>query len=224
MERLTGWPWGLADRAGLLLAFMLNLGIFLALLCAVVTQLGFLYKHKGANEAAQVDIRHPLRSVKELFSSKWFAIGMAVATSAWFFHVAALAFAPMSVVQAVLSTGVVLLAVMAERLFGFKVGARQWIGVAMTAAGLFLLVITLPASSGAHSSYSLAGMITFEGGMLAIGALLITGPRIGAPDHHHGVMLGGAAGVLFGVSDVAIKALTGLGGEGPLGVLLSPWL
>jgi drug/metabolite transporter (DMT)-like permease len=202
---------------------MLNLGILLALACAVVTQLGFLYKHRGANEAPRVDMRHPLRTVRDLFSSKWFAIGMAVATSAWFFHVAALAFAPLSVVQAVLSTGVVMLAVMAERMFGFKVAARQWIGVAMTAAGLFLLVITLPASSGAHSSYSLAGMISFEAGMLAIGALLITGPRIGAPDHHHGVMLGGAAGVLFGVSDVAIKALTGVH-DGIFGIVFSPWL
>ena len=107
----------------------MNLGILLALLCAVVTQLGFLYKHRGANEAPKVDVRHPLRTVKQLFSSKWFAIGMAVATGAWIFHVAALAYAPLSVVQAVLSTGVVILAVMAERLFGFKVGARQWIGV-----------------------------------------------------------------------------------------------
>ena len=200
----------------------MNLGILLALLCAVVTQLGFLYKHRGANEAPKVDVRHPLRTIKQLFSSKWFAIGMAVATGAWFFHVAALAYAPLSVVQAVLSTGVVILAVMAERLFGFKVGARQWIGVGMTAAGLFLLVITLPASSGAHSSYSLAGMIAFEAAMLAIGALLITGPRFGAPDHHHGVMLGGAAGVLFGLSDVAIKALTGL--DGIAAIVVSPWL
>src|SRR5919112_3978497 len=112
------------------------LGILLAFACAVVTQLGFLYKHRGANAAPKVDVRHPLRTVKDLFSSKWFAIGMAVATSAWFFHVAALAFAPLSVVQAVLSTGVVMLAVMAERMFGFKVGARQWIGVGMTALGL----------------------------------------------------------------------------------------
>src|SRR4051795_3398323 len=202
----------------------LNLGILLAFACAIATQLGFLYKHKGANEAPAVDIRHPLRSAKQLYSCKWFAIGMAVATGAWFFHVVALAFAPLSVVQAVLSTGVVILAVLAERLFGFEVGARQWVGVAMTALGLLLLVMTLPAQSGAHSAYSLAGMLSFEGGMLAIGALLISGPRIGAPDHHHGIMLGAAAGVLFGVSDVAIKALTGLHGEGPLGVLLSPWL
>jgi drug/metabolite transporter (DMT)-like permease len=200
----------------------LNLGIALALLCAVATQLAFLYKHKGANAAPQVDVRHPVRSVKALFASRWFAIGMAVALGAWVLHVAALWLAPLSVVQAVLSTGVVILAVMAERIFGFKVSRRQWIGVAMTALGLVLLVVTLPSSDGAHSTYSRTGMITFEAGMLIIGALLISGPRIGAPDHHHGVMLGAAAGVLFGVSDVAIKALTGA--DGILGVLLSPWL
>jgi drug/metabolite transporter (DMT)-like permease len=200
----------------------LNLGILLAFACAVATQLGFLYKHKGANAAPKVDMRHPLRTVRQLFSSRWFAIGMAVATGAWGFHVAAMAFAPLSVVQAVLSTGVVILAVLAERMFGFEVGRRQWLGVAMTALGLLLLVITLPTKTGTHSAYSLMGMISFEGGMVAIGALLISGPRIGAPDHHHGVMLGAAAGTLFGVSDVAIKALTGVGG--PLEVLLSPWL
>jgi drug/metabolite transporter (DMT)-like permease len=200
----------------------LNLGILLALACAIATQLGFLYKHKGANQAPQVDIRHPLRSARQLYACKWFAVGMAIAAGAWVFHVAALSFAPLSVVQAVLSTGVVILAVMAERIFGFQVGARQWIGVAMTAVGLILLVITLPASHSAHSAYSLVGMIAFEGGMLAIGALLISGPHIGAPDHHHGVMLGAAAGVLFGVSDVAIKALTGAGGL--LEILGSPWL
>jgi drug/metabolite transporter (DMT)-like permease len=200
----------------------LNIGILLALACAVATQLGFLYKHRGANAAPEVDIRRPLKTVKSLFASKWFAVGMGVALGAWLLHVVALAFAPLSVVQAVLSTGVVILAALADRLFGFDVGRRQWVGVAMTAVGLILLVVTLPAQSGAHSSYSLVGMLTFEGGMLAIGALLICGPRVGAPEHHHGIMLGAAAGVLFGVSDVAIKALTGLGG--PLEILISPWL
>jgi hypothetical protein len=147
---------------------------------------------------------------------------MAVAVVAWVFHVAALALAPLSVVQVVLSTGVVVLAVMADRLFGSQVGLRQWIGVGMTALGLVLLVVTLPAAKDAHSAYSLVGMIAFEGGMLVIGALLIGGKHLGMPDHHHGIMLGAAAGLLFGVSDVAIKALTGLGGVGE--ILASPWL
>jgi drug/metabolite transporter (DMT)-like permease len=199
-----------------------QLGILLAFGCALATQLGFLYKHRGANEAPQVDIRHPLKSVKGLFSSKWFAIGMAVALGAWSLHVAALVFAPLSVVQAVLSTGVVMLAVMAEKLFGFKVSKRQWWGVGLTALGLVLLVITLPHAPGSHSSYSVSAMIAFEAGMLALGFLFITGPRLGAPDHHHGVLLGAAAGILFGVSDVAIKALTGVGGLTE--ILFSPWL
>ncbi len=213
---------GRPDTDPIDLHLSLNIGILLALGCAIATQLGFLYKHRGANEAPCVDIRHPLHSGASLFRSKWFALGMGIALFAWLLHVAALALAPLSVVQAVLSTGVVMLAVLAERIFGFEVGRRQWAGVAMTAAGLVLLIVTLPGAEGAHSAYSLAGMISFEAGMLAIGFLLISGPSLGAPDHHHGVMLGAAAGTLFGVSDVAIKALTGLGGVAE--VLVSPWL
>jgi len=197
------------------------LGIALAFGCALATQLGFLYKHRGACAAPTVDIRHPLRTVRSLFKSKWFAIGMGVAVLAWILHVAAMAFAPLSVVQAVLSTGIVMMAVMAERLFGYEVGLRQWIGVAMTALGLLLLGVTLPHAPGEHSSFSLPAMVAFEVGMLALGALLITGKHLGAPDHHHGVMLGAAAGILFGVSDVAIKALTGMD---PGSILTSPWL
>src|SRR3954451_11012667 len=129
----------------------LQLGILLALVCAFATNLGFFYKHRGACAAAPVDIKHPLRSAKSLWSSKWFAIGMLVAISAWGFHVAALAIAPMSVVQAVLAGGVVLLAAIGERLFGFEVGARQWLGLGLTGVGLVLLGVTLPAIQDAHA-------------------------------------------------------------------------
>jgi hypothetical protein len=37
-------------------------------------------------------------------------------------------------------------------------------------------------------------------------------------------MLGGASGILFGVSDIAIKALTGMIGAHGITGLLSPWL
>jgi multidrug transporter EmrE-like cation transporter len=200
------------------------LGILLALACALATNVGFLYKHRGACSVPAVDMMHPIRSARSLFSARWFAIGMLVAAGAWAFHVAAMAVAPLSLVQAVLAGGVVLLAVMAERMFGFKVGRRQWIGLGLTAFGLMLLGVSLPAVHGAHSQFSVPGMIAFEAGLIGAGTLLIMGPRIGAPVEHHGFMLGAAAGILFGVSDVAIKAITGLvGTEGALG-LLSPWL
>jgi hypothetical protein len=203
----------------------LQIGILLALACAFATNLGFLYKHRGAQAAPPVEARHPLRSAKALLTTRWFAIGLLVAIGAWILHVAALAMAPISVVQVVLSGGVVLLAVMAERMFGLEVQGRQWIGVGLTAAGLVTLGITLPASTGAHSSFSLAGMITFEGALVGVGALLIAGPRLGGQTEHHGYMLGAASGLLFGVSDIAIKAITGLAGhEGLFAALLTPWM
>ena len=203
----------------------LELGILLALLCAVVSNLAFFYKHRGACAAAKVDIRHPLRSGRALFASPWFALGMLIAFGAFGLHVAALALAPMSVVQVVLAAGVVLLAVMADRLFGLPVGRRQWLGLALVAGGLVAIGITQPATHGSHSSYSLAAMTAFEAGLLGLGALLILGRRVGAPAKHHGVMLGAAAGMLFGVSDVSIKAITGVvGSHGVPAGLLTPWL
>ena len=201
----------------------MTLGIAIAFGCALITQLGFLCKHRGATRAPRVDLGRPLRSAGALLRSRWFALGMAIAAGAWLLHIAALALAPLSTVQAVLSTGVIMAAVLGQRLFGCTVEGRQWAGVAMTAVGLVLLVVTLP-SPEAHGSFALPIMIPFEAGMLALGALLIAAPRLGAPSRHHGAVLGAAAGTLFGVSDVALKALTSLAGGGALSVIASPWL
>jgi hypothetical protein len=203
----------------------LDIGILLALVCAFVANLAFFYKYRGANSVAKVSVRHPLRSARALYSSIWFAVGMLIAVVSWALHVAALALAPMSVVQVSLAAGVVFIAVMAERMFGFEVGRRQWLGLISTAIGLVTLGITLPAMHGAHARFSDAAMISFEAGLFGLGGLLIMGRRIGSPAHHHGVMLGAAAGILFGVSDTAIKALTGISGaHGMLAIATSPWL
>src|SRR5437763_2329054 len=203
----------------------LDLGILLALACAFIANLGFFFKYRGANEVPKVEVLHPLRSARRLYSSKWFTLGMLTATASWGLHVGALAIAPMSVVQVSLAAGVVFIAVMADRMFGFAVGKRQWLGLFLTAAGLVLLGLTLPQVHGAHSHFTDPAMISFEAGLFFLGGLLMMGPRMGGPVEHHGVMLGAAAGILFGVSDTAIKALTGItGAHGFLGLLLSPWL
>jgi hypothetical protein len=58
------------------------LGILLALACALATNIGFLYKHRGARAAPAVDMRRPVWTAGRLFGSKLFAIGMAIATGA----------------------------------------------------------------------------------------------------------------------------------------------
>jgi drug/metabolite transporter (DMT)-like permease len=202
---------------------VIQLGILLALLCALATNVGFLLKHRGACAAPDVSIRHPVSSAVGLFRSKWFAVGMLVALVAWTFHVAALAMAPLSVVQAVIAGGLVFLTVLAERWFGCSVGTRQWAGVGLTALGLVLLAVTLPTHGGGHAGYSMAGMIAFESALLVLGTFLVLSKKLGS-HAQHGVMLGTAAGILFGVSDVAIKALTTSVGDAGVFGLVSPWL
>jgi drug/metabolite transporter (DMT)-like permease len=58
-------------------------------------------------------------------------------------------------------------------------------------------------------------LLAFEGGVLLLGVVLIAAPKLGAPSHHHGAVLGAAAGFLFGLSDVVTKAVTHVDG-GPL--------
>ncbi|MBI5311259.1 MAG: hypothetical protein HZB14_09605 [Actinobacteria bacterium] len=200
----------------------LELGIFLALLCAAATNLGFLLKHRGASESPAVDFCHPLRSAASLFRSRAFIAGYGVAAIAFALHVAALWMAPISIVQSVISGGLVFLAVLAERCFGYSLGTRQWLGVILTAAGLMLLAITLPHGGG--NSYSVAALVAFEACALLIGVLLLVGPRLGAGVEHHGVMLGAASGVLIGVSDIAIKAMTNIASASSvLNALMTPW-
>jgi multidrug transporter EmrE-like cation transporter len=141
---------------------MLQLGLLFALVGAVVTNLGMLWKHKGVVDVPDVNFAHPLKSAKILFSSKWYAIGWVVTLLAFVFHALALSMAPISLVQAVLSGGLVFLAVFATRFFGFSLGKKEWAGIGFVAVGLTFLGLTAHVASNVHSHYSLLAMIIFE--------------------------------------------------------------
>ncbi len=198
-----------------------TVGLACAVVSAFGTNLSFLYKHRGAVAAPDVDIRKPLRSAIDLFRSKWWTIGWAVAAVAFAAHVAAIALLPLSLAQGVLSGGFVLLAVLAERFFGFDLGRRQWFGVVLVAVSLALLAVT-GTRDDSHSDYSIVGMIVFEGGALALGLLFVFSHRVPRLRAQRGVLLGAAAGMGFGVSDVAVKALSGDLDSGVPG-LLGAW-
>jgi drug/metabolite transporter (DMT)-like permease len=205
------------------LSLAVGVGLVCALLSALGTNLAFLFKLRGALAAPDVDMRHPLRSAIDLFRSRWWCIGWGVAAVAFALHVAALSLAPISIGQAVLAGGLVFLAVLAERFFGFELGRRQWIGICLVAIALTTLTLTGGGGAGgANSGYSLAGMIVFEGTTVAVGVLLVCSHLIERIRAQPGVLLGIAAGLGFGISDVATKALSGDLDSGPIG-LLSPW-
>jgi multidrug transporter EmrE-like cation transporter len=203
----------------------LILGLGLAVASAAASNIGFLMRHRGAVEAPDVDVRHLLRSAVDLFRSKWWAIGYAVAALAYLFHVGAIALAPLSLVQAVLSAGIVLLGVFAERLFGHQLGRREWTGIVLVAVGLTFLAVTGGTKDGQETAdYSVGAMIAFESSLVAIGVALLLSCRGGRAREREGVLLGVAAGLLFTVTHVAVKAASGKFDTSVVELLATPYL
>jgi drug/metabolite transporter (DMT)-like permease len=198
-------------------------GLGVALLCALATNVAFLCRHRGACSVPEVEWRRPWRTSKALWGARWFAIGMGVALVAWLLHVAALAMAPITLVQIAISAGLVLVAVLAERWFGISVGRRQWIAVVVMAAGLALVTATAPAPGNAHSAYDPARMLVFQAVVIGAAAVLMASRRI-AGRARYAIMLGAAAGALFAGSDAALKAITKHVGDAGAAGLLTPWL
>jgi multidrug transporter EmrE-like cation transporter len=196
------------------------IGLVLALACAAGASVSGLWKQKGVVEVDDVDIRHPVHTAVALFRSKWFAIGWLAAAVAWLLHVGALALAPLSLAQAVISGGLVLLGIIAERFFGFKLSRRQWLGLVLLAAGMAVLAATTHSTRN-QTSFTILGIIAFELIGVGLGAAAMLSCRLQRLRERHGVMLGLAAGFWFGVADVTIKAVTG-GSHGLIGVL-GPW-
>ncbi len=200
--------------------FSVQLGLLLALATAFVSILGFLYKYRGAVDAPAVQWRHPVRSTVALFQSKWWTLGIIVATSSWFLHVAALSLAPISLVQSVIAGGLVLLTVTADRLFAHRVTRREWIGVGMAALGLAFLAATIGGTAeSAHSSYDPARLIPWVAVLAASAAGVAIAGRSGP---HAGVLLGASAGLFWAASDTSIKALSHHLGDGAGAVLANP--
>lgn len=201
---------------------MTTLGIALALACAAMANVGMLCKHRGACESPEIRIGRPLHSIGELFRSRWWTIGFAVAAVAWVLHVAAMAVAPLSLVQAVIAGGLVLIAYPATRYFGHTLNRREWLGLGLAAAGLAFLAFTVPHATETEG-YSIATLASFEAVMVGAGCALFASGILRKGSICHGVILGLASGILIGVSNVAIKALTEAIAIAGATALLSPW-
>ena len=188
------------------MSLSVEVGLGLAVATALTSIVSFLYKHRGAIQAPEVDFRTPVRSSLVLFRSGWYTLGIVIAMGSWGLHAAALSLAPISLVQSVIAGGLALLTVIADKAFGLTVTRREWIGVGLAAVGLAFLAATIEGSAdGAHADYeplTIALYVSLAAGAgLAVAAL--------ARDRaHSGVLYGASAGLLWGASDVSIKGST----------------
>jgi hypothetical protein len=179
-------------------------GLALALASAAALNWGYFVQHGVASELPPLSVRRPVRSLLLLFSNLRWLVGFLVGIGGWVLYVAALALAPLSLVQATSAGGIGLLALLVERTTATRLSRREWTGVGVAVAGLVLLGISLAghATHGRHGSP--VAVAIWIGASLAAAAL-VTGRLRG------GAGFGVAAGVLYASGDVATKAAVGGG-------------
>jgi drug/metabolite transporter (DMT)-like permease len=182
-------------------------GLVLALLSAFALNWGFFRQHDAASGLPPLSLRSPLRSLRSLFTNLSWLTGFLVGIAGWAFYVAALALAPLSLVQATSAGGIGILAVLVRR-HGVRVARSHWLAVGAAVGGLALLGLSL--TGGARmaaqaSPAAVAAALAACGAVAAVAAL--RGPWMS-----RAAALGVAAGVLYGAGDIATKAATFGGG------------
>src|SRR5690349_7474498 len=131
-------------------------------------------------------------------------------------HVAALARAPLSLVQAFVAGGLALLAPIATRWFGQRLTRREALAVAVMALGLAGLALGVHERPGGDTLPAVPLALVLIG-CAAIASIVAT--------RRTPVPLALAGGLLYGAADTAIKALTLVSSHhGLAAAVISPWL
>jgi drug/metabolite transporter (DMT)-like permease len=195
------------------------LGLAFALVASLALNGSYVIQHVGSGSAPPIDPRHPVATLLGLLRSPAWACGAALGMSGWALHVAALANAPLSLVQAFVTGGLAVMAPVASRVLRHPLTRVEWGGVGIVVVSLALLCVGL-GNPDAHTPVRVEQMIGFLAAC-GIGASLLTRAATRWRPH----ALGLAGGLLYGAADVAIKALTGVAhAHGAGAVVLSPWL
>lgn len=186
----------------------LALGLLLALASAAALNWGYVVQHGVTAQAPPLSLRHPIVSLRSLFTNLRWLAGFLAGIGGWVLYVAALALAPLSLVQAASAGGIGLLALLVWRTTGTSLHRRESAGVAIAVLGLVLLGVSLAGQrpGGGHGSWiAVAAWMATS----VVVAALAAGP--GARLLTTGAGFGIAAGVLYAAGDVGTKAAVGGG-------------
>lgn len=183
----------------------LALGLALALASAAALNWGFFVQHEAATSLPRLVARYPVRSLRTLFGSRRWLRGFLTGLGGWALYVAALALAPLSLVQAASAGGVGLLALLVWEASGSRPPRRELAGVAFAVGGLVLLAASLAGEHGTHAPGSSVAVAVWLGvsALVALVAVVARLRAVGA-----GAAFGIAAGMLYAAGDVATKAAT----------------
>jgi hypothetical protein len=177
-----------------------------ALLSTTLTSLAYLREHDAAAALPALSLRRPLQSLRLLVGDRGWMLGFAMESGGFLLYAAALALAPLALVQSIAAGGIGVLAFLSVRLTGGRLGSRRLVGVAMAVIGLVALAISLANGSGGegHSGSTLAVLLWIACTAVLAAAVIVVGRRTLGVAVANGI----AGGLCFSAGDIATKLAT----------------
>ena len=180
------------------------IALVLALASTSLVNLAYLRQHQAVGALPTLSLRRPARSLRLLLGSARWLQGFAMEAGGFVLYVAALALAPLALVQSVSAGGVGILAFASARAARRRVSGREALGAGVAVAGLLFLSLSLIGGDYSASPASLTGGGLWLGVTLALATLVFLWRRwLGAA-----MACGVSGGLFFSCGDIAMKVAT----------------
>src|SRR6476469_3830443 len=123
------------------------IALILALASTTLTNIAYLREHDAAAALPALSLRRPRHSVQALLSDRSWLVGFALEGAGFALYVAALALAPLTLVQSVAAGGIGFLAFFSARFGRRRLARHELAGVLVSMLGLLALAISLAGGS-----------------------------------------------------------------------------
>jgi len=188
-------------------------GVGITVASAVLYNVGFVLEKHGLGHLPEVHARRLVHLVRSVASSPLWLVGFFSMLAGLGLQIIALSLIPVSVVQPIFVSGIVLLLVLSHLALGEHLGRREWAGVAAVGAALFVLSLSLESGSDkAGTGGTVTGVLVTGAPTVAVALwIFLTADRLDvATGRHHlrAPLYGLSAGLVYGVASLAAKAVS----------------
>ena len=180
-------------------------GLVLAFASAVVINLAYLRQHDAAAGLPALSIRHPVHSIALLFGDRAWLLGFGMESAGFLLYVAALALAPLSLVQSIAAGGIGVLAFASARVAKRRLTRVELAGVLLSVLGLAALAVSLVGGKTKEGGGELGPILLWLGVTAAVAVLLVI---VGRRRWGAAVANGLAGGLFFSIGDISTKVAT----------------
>ena len=180
--------------------------LLLALASTTLTNVAYLREHDAAAALPALSLRRPLHSVQALLTDRSWLAGFALETGGFALYVAALALAPLTLVQSVAAGGIGILAFVSARMSRRRLGRHELVGVLVSMLGLLALAVSLAGGgTGEGTGGSIFEIVLWLAATAGAAVIaLALGGRFGGLAVAEGV----AGGLFFSIGDISVKVAT----------------